>query len=431
MRALPRRAFLRGTGGLVLGLPWLESLAPRRAGAGDAAVPKRLVLWFTPNGTVRPSWTPGPDFTLSPILAPLADHREALLVASGIDMLSSGGDRKGHNRGVGCLWTGIEPIGGNDGETSYGNGISVDQHIAAALPATTPFRTLEFGVQVKSTLPNGRMIYGGPSQPIAPEDSPHAMFDRIFADFGGDPAAAMALRARRKSVLDAVAGDLERVTPRLGAADRAKLDAHLGAVRALELRLDQLGVADCVPPEIGPPLEYKKNPNYPAVGALQMDMLVLALACGLTNVASIMWSSALGSAIFTWLGQDVDHHSLSHDESEAAQAQLVAVNTWYAERFAELLARMKAVPEGDGTLLDHSVVVWGSELGKGQPHDCRKIPFVLAGGCHGYFATGRHVAYDGASHNDLLLTLCEALDVSTPTFGDPAFCHGPLPELRA
>lgn len=427
---LGRRAVLRGAGGLVLGLPWLESLAPRSVRAGGPTFPKRLVLWFTANGTVRPSWTPGADFTLSPILEPLAPHRDQLLVASGIDMQSAGGDRKGHNRGVGCLWTGIEPLGGNDGESGYGMGISVDQHIAAVLPATTPFRTLELGVQVKSTLPNGRMIYGGPQQPIAPEDNPHALFERIFADFGGDPAAIAALHARRKSVLDAVADDIERVMPRLGAVDRTKLDAHLGAVRALEQRLDQLAGADCTPPELGPPLEYKKNPNYPAVGALQLDMLVLALACGLTNVASIMWSSALGSAIFTWLDQSVDHHTLSHDESEPAQAQLVAINRWYAERFADLLARMKDVQEGDGTLLDHSVVVWGSELGKGQPHDCLRIPFVLAGGCHGYFATGRHVALEGASHNDLLLALCEAMDAPTPTFGDPAHCHGPLPELR-
>jgi hypothetical protein len=426
-----RRAFLRGAGGLAIGLPWLESLAPATARAGGPTFPKRLVLWFTPNGTVRPSWTPGPDFALSPILAPLEPWRDRLLVVSGLDMASSGGDRKGHNRGVGALWTGIEPFGGNDGDSSYGNGISVDQHIAASLPATTPFRTLELGVQVKSTMPNGRMIYGGPQQPIAPEDSPHALFDRIFADFGGDPGAVTALRARRKSVLDAVAGDLERVLPRLASADRAKLDAHLSAVRALELRLDQLGGADCTPPELGPPFEYKKNPNYPKVGELQVEMLALALACGLTNVASLMWSSALGSAIFTWLEHTVDHHTLSHDESDAAQQQLVAINAWFTERFAELLGRMDAVEEGDGTLLDHSVVVWGSELGKGQPHDCRKIPFVLAGSCHGAFATGRHVAYEDGSHNDLLLSLCEAMDVPTTTIGDPAFCHGPLAELRA
>jgi hypothetical protein len=428
---LGRRAVLRGAGGLALALPWLDSLAPRSARAGGQGFPKRLVLWFTANGTVRPSWTPGPDFALSPILAPLAGHEADLLVVSGLDMLSSGGDRKGHNRGVGCLWTGVEPLGGNDGESGYGNGISVDQHIAAALPSTAPFRTLEFGVQVKSSLPNGRMIYGGPLQPVVPEDDPHAMFERIFASFTGDPAAAMALRARRKSVLDAVADDIARMRPVLGAVDRGKLDAHLEAIRALEQRLDQLDGADCTPPELGPPLEFKKNPNYPAVGALQLDMLVLALACGLTNVASIMWSSALGSAIFTWLGQSVDHHTLSHDESETAQAQLVDINRWYAERFAELLTKMREVEEGDGTLLDHSVVVWGSELGKGQPHDCRKIPFVLAGGCHGWFGTGRHVEYDGASHNDLLLSLCEAMGVPTDVFGDPAHCHGPLPELRA
>ena len=423
-----RRAWLRGAGGIAVALPWLESW-PRRARADVDDFPTRCVLVFTSNGTVPPSWVPGPDFTLSTILEPLADHRERIIVCSGIDLSSSGGDHKGHNRGVGSLWTGVEPFGGNDGDSGYAAGISVDQFLAQALQPGTPFSTLELGVRVKSDYPNGRMIYSGPNQPIAPQDSPFAMFDRLFGDGTGE-AAAMLL-ARRQTVLDAVADDTAAILPQLGGADRIKLQAHLDAVRSLELRLAALGGLGCVAPDMPPAFDWKKNDRYPEVGELQMDLLVMALACGLTRIASLMWSHALSAVIFTWLGQSVDHHTLSHDESPAAQEQLVAIGRWYAERFAGLLARMEAVVEGDGTLLDHSVVVWGSELGKGQPHDCKQIPFVLAGAANGYFATGRHVAFDHASHNDLLLAVLDAMGVVVPSFGDPAFCHGPLAELRA
>jgi hypothetical protein len=424
-----RRAWLRGVGGIAVALPWLESW-PRRANAEGDAFPTRCVLVFSSNGTVPPSWTPGPDFTLSPILAPLSDHRDRIIVCSGIDMLSSGGDHKGHNRGVGALWTGLEPFGGNDGDSGYAGGISIDQFLAQALQPGTPFSTLEFGVRVKSDLPNGRMIYSGPNQPIAPQDNPFAMFDRLFGEGTGGADAAAALLARRQSVLDAVADDTASILPQLGGADRVKLQAHLDAVRSLEQRLAALGGLGCTAPELPAQFDWKQNDRYPEVGELQLDLLVMALACGLTRIASLMWSHALSSVIFTWLGQSVDHHTLSHDESPPAQEQLVAIGSWYAERFAGLLDRMAAVVEGDGTLLDHSVVVWGSELGKGQPHYCTQIPFVLAGSCNGYFATGRHLAFDHASHNDLLLAVLEAMGVVVPSFGDPAFCHGPLPELR-
>lgn len=432
MRSLSRRAVLRGAAGVGLSLPWLESWPHRSAHAAPGDFAKRCVLLFTPNGTVPGAWTPSADPTSSQILGPLADHASDILVVSGLDMASSGDDKKGHNRGVGTLWTGLEPNGGNDGDDGYASGISVDQRIAQNQAASTPYNSLELGVQVRSDLPRGRMIYTGANAPIAPEDSPFAVFDRIFGQGVGDPAEVAARLARRQSVLDLVRADAESLVPKLGTVDRIKLEAHLDAVRELEERLAQLGGNGCEEPMMPANFDWKHdNDRYPDVGALQMELMVMALACGLTNVASLMWNGALGSAIFTWLGGSVDHHTLSHDEGEGAQAQLVDINRWYAERFAELLARMKAVPEGDATLLDHSVVVWGSDLGKGQPHYCKKIPFVVAGSCHGYFGTGRHVAYAGGSHNDLLLSVLEAMDVPQATFGDPAFCNGPLAELRA
>lgn len=430
---LSRRAVLRGAGGVAIGLPFLEAMRPARSRAADPPTPRRLVLWFTANGTVPASWTPGANFALSPILKPLAAHKQDLIVLSGVDMRSSGGDKKGHNRGLGCLWSGRAPLGGNDGDSGYGDGITVDQHIAAVVGQTNKFASLEFGVEVKTSLPRGRMIYAGPNQPIPPEDSPWKAFNRIFAGIGDDDPEAVKLRARRQTVLDAVQDEFNALNPRLGAADRGKLDAHLTAIREIEERLDAVGTlpAACEAPTLGAPVDVKKNENIPAIGQLQMDLLVMALTCDLTRVASLMWSHALSGAIHTWLGHDVDHHTISHFGDATSVERLVAINTWYAGRFAELIDRLKAVPEGDGTLFDSTVVVWGSELGKGQPHYCAKIPFVLAGSCGGHFKTGQHLTFDGASHNDLLVSLMHAMGVEGETFGDPAYCSGPLPGLSA
>ena len=428
---LLRRTFLRGAAGATLALPLLEAMDTARAGGGGFA--RRFVVFFTPSGTVPPSWMPGPDFALSPILQPLQPHRDDIIVLGGIDMKSSGGDRKGHNRGIGALLTGLEPLGGNDGDTGYANGISVDQRIAEVVGGDTPFGSVELGVRVKSTFPSDRMSYTGPNQPIPPDDDPFAAFERLFGGFGGDDGAALALAERRRSVLDAVMEDFHRLDGQLGSADRLKLEQHLDSVRRVEQRLDALaGVSEaCEPPTQPAEFNHYDSSRYPEVGALQTELLVMALACGLTRVASIMWSSALSGIVHTWLGLTLDHHSYSHASDPASQEALVSINTWYAERFAELLAAMKAIPEGDGTLLDNTVVFWGSELGKGQPHYCTKIPIVLAGSCGGYFATGQHVQYDGMSHNNLLLNFLEAMGVQDATFGDPAYCDGPLPEVKA
>ncbi|MCA9695179.1 MAG: DUF1552 domain-containing protein [Myxococcales bacterium] len=426
---ISRRRLLRGAGGVALALPLLEIMRPRGAAAADDA-PRRLILWFTANGTVPASWVPGPNFQLSPILEPLAPHKQDLLVLSGLGMHAGGGDKKGHNRGVGCLWTGMPPEGGNDGEDSYATGPSVDQHIASKLPERQ-FATLEFGVQVKTPLPRGRMIYKGAGQPIPPEDSPVKAFNRIFDGLGESEAELAKIRARRQTVLDAVMEDYESLDGKLGADDSQRLDAHLTQLREIEKRLDNLYTLPeaCVVPEPPPSFNVKDNARFPEIGALQMDLLTMALACDLTQVASLMWSHALSGAVHTWLGDSEAHHTISHYGDPASIQRLVNINRWFSERLASLIDRLKAVPEGSGTLFDSVVICCGSELGKGQPHYNTNVPFLLAGSCGGYFATGRHLDFAGAAHNDLLISLMHAMGVMESTFGDPAFASGPLPGL--
>jgi hypothetical protein len=181
-------------------------------------------------------------------------------------------------------------------------------------------------------------------------------------------------------------------------------------------------------------LDPLSNGNYPEIGRAQMDLLAMALTCDITRVASLQWSTAQSGATFSWLGHSASHHSLSHeaDNDPNARSQLVEINYWYAEQFAYLLDKLKAQPEGEGTLLDNTIVLWANEQGNGDTHSRTEIPFVVAGNHDGRLDTGRYLHFDDVPHNDLYIALLHALgqtDVST--FGNPELATGPLPGLLA
>jgi len=439
---LSRRTLLAaGAGGLAV--PWLEALAPRAARADVPAYPKRFIVFFSPNGTVAKNWEPTwtgstTDFQLSPILAPLEPHRRDIVVVQGVDQQGGGGD--GHQNGIGGMLTGamLNPgrfSGGAGGSSGWASGISVDQRIARAVGQDTRFQSLELGVQVGAADNRGRMCYAGPDQPLPPEDDPARVFARVFADLTRDPGELARVRAHRKSVLDRVAGRYQRLSARLGEGDRRKLEAHLAAIRDIETRLDiDPGArATCRAPSVAlQPGAAGLNDAFPAVGKLQMDLLVMALACDLTRVASLQWSRAVSQVRFSWLAIAEGHHDLSHlgDENEVAQDKLMRINRWYAEQLAYLIAAMKAVPEGDGTLFDSSLILWCNELAKGNVHSRKDAAYVLAGRAGGAIKTGRYLRYDGnVPHNDLLVSLVNAMGVDDTTFGRPDWCTGPLPNL--
>jgi hypothetical protein len=418
MPRVPRRRFLRGLAGGALALPLLASLDSRSARA--APPPKRLIVFFSANGTIADAWRPTggeDDFVLGEILAPLAPHRDQLLILGGIDAESSyhGPGDNSHWNGMGHMLTGTELVDLGGGTFSAG-GISVDQHLAAKIGGATKLASLELAVETSPSTVSSRLSYLGAAQPVPPESDPQQVFHRLFG--GLSPA----LRARRKSVLDAVGDDLGTLTPTLGRADQLKLEAHLDAVRDVEKRLYISPAPACGTIELG---RFDVN-DLPAIGKEQMDLLVLALACDLTRVVTLQWSQAVSMTRMTWLGITDPHHTLSHYPvtDPVAQAKLVQINRWYATQFAYLLQAMKAVPEGDGTLLDHSVVLWCNELGEGSTHSRRNVPYVLAGSAGGHFKTGRFLDFQGSSskpwHNDLLISLCQAMDVNDTTFGNPA-----------
>jgi hypothetical protein len=433
---------LRGLGGAAIALPWLEAFAPPRASAGAPLAPKRFVVMFSANGTLPPRWVPSggeTDFTLSPILSPLAEHRDDLVIIQGVDQQGAGGDA--HQIGIGGMLTGAPlssgPFAGVGAPPAgWAAGHSVDQRIAEELGVETSLRSLELGVQVGPADNWGRMIYRAANQPLPPEDEPKAVYDRVFADLHTDPAELSRVRERRASILDAVSGEYTRLSGRLGSADRARLDAHLTAVREVEKRVAGPTLSqrsECKDLKLSP-VASDENDSYPSVGAQQIDLLVMALACDITRVASLQWSRSVSQTRFTWLGINEGHHELSHlaDDDTVAVDKLTRINTWYATQFATLIGKLKAIPEGDGSMLDNTLLLWCNELAKGNIHGHADAPYVLAGRAGGGLRTGRFLSYgSGPSvpHNDLLVSLLNAMGLPDTTFGKAEWCQGALSGL--
>ena len=462
-----RRAMLRSSLqalGAVGLCPLLES-SPARAQQGEPV--RRLVVFYTPNGTIGSQWRPRggeTDFTVGRILSPLMPYRSKLLILGGVDMaLADAGFGSHHTRGIGGLLTGRPILMGNfrsagPPTAGWASGMSVDQHIARVVGAQSRFRSLELGVRVVDAEVRGRLSYLGASQPLPPMESPYDGFDRLFA--GGRPPAsatppgslppvadarAERLRQQRKSVLDFLGQELGAVRAFVAAEDRARLDAHLESVRDIERRLvapatgggsGPVPAAGCQAPVAGSRIDLGDAANLPALGRLQMDLVASALACDLTRVVTLQWTHAESNQSFPFLGITGQHHVLSHagDGDAAAQESLTKINTWYAEQLGYLLGKLASYSEGGGTLLDNTVVLWASEVGKGNNHAHRDLPFLLAGGGGGRLRTGRFVDYlasggRGQPHNNLLVSLANVMGLPDTRFGDPAHCTGPLPGL--
>jgi uncharacterized protein DUF1552 len=441
-RPLSRRTILRGAGGAAIALPWLEAMSPRRAHAAGSPA-KRFIVMFSANGTIPSAWTPAAgtgesDFTLSPILAPLETHKADIVVISGLEQKGGGGD--GHQTGMGGMLTGqmlnSGPFAGvGAAPAGWPMGASVDQRIAEGLAVPTKLRSLEVGVQVGAADNWGRMIYRAANQPLPPDDDPASVYARVFSDLHTDPAVLARLRKRRQSILDGVGAQFSRTSARLGSADRQKLDAHLTAVREIETRLTtDLVVSNpsCHDPTITP-VSARSNDAFPAAGALQMDLMVMALACDITRVASMQWSRSVSQTRFSWLSITEGHHDLSHrPDGDPATDKLIEINKWYAQQFAALIGRLKATPDGaGGTLFDNTLILWCNELAKGNTHGRMGAPYVLAGSAGGALRTGRFLRYDGQSlpHNNLLVSILNAMGVPDRTFGKPDWCTGPLTGL--
>lgn len=401
--------------------------APRRALA-QSAVAKRLVIFFSPNGTVHRHWRPtgsgtNYSFASGAILEPLSALKNELLVLDGLDFMNG----NNHEGGMSTMLT------GGGASSSPSQGMSVDQFIAARLAAPTRFPSLELGVQTSAWGGNTqtRMCYRRAGEHIAPADRPAEVYRRLFGD-ASTPDTADLLLQKRKSVLDLVRDELGALQNNLGTEERSKLDAHLTSLRSVELSLSgsTAPTASCDSAQAMLPADPGQNDAFPAVCRAQTDLLVSALACDFTRVATLQCSHTVSPTVFSWLGIGDGHHSLSHtdDSNSAGMAQFIAAERWFAEQFAYLVDKLRSLPEpgGGGSMLDHSLVVWAKELGDSRLHECRSVPFVFAGKAGGYLTPGKYLRFDNLSHQKLLVTICRAMGVETDTFGDPNISTGAL-----
>jgi len=449
-RSLTRRQFARLLAGACTALPLLESLPARAQEATPA--PKRLVLLFNPNGTITDAFWPGAgatetEFSLGPILTPLADFKDRMLLLHGIEISvaeqANVGPGGPHQKGLGGLFTGRELQTGTmaDGDGSlagWANGISVDQEVVQRLNPPTLLPSLELGVRATASDVMGRISYSGPGSPVPPMNDPREVFQRLNSGFSNDLAGPELATARdqRRMVMAAVQAQYSALRPRVSVRDREKLELHADFLNGIVRRLDygiRPGPA-CIQPGEPRKVSVDDANDMPDIAQLQMDLLALALACDLTRVASVQFSTAINAIPFPWLGSSAEGHNLSHrgPSDTAAHDQLVARATWYSEKVAYLVRQLAAISEGDRSLLDNTVLVWGNELSVGSTHSHKDVPFLTIGSAGGYFKTGRYLELGGVPNNRLLISLLNAMGVEASTFGHPDFGKaGPLPGLTA
>jgi hypothetical protein len=399
------------------------------ARAQTASPVRRLCIFFSPNGTVHRHWRPqgeGSSFTFAPgsILEPLQAHKARLLILDGIDFKGV----SNHEPGMRAMLTG----GGPETPTQ---GQSVDQLIAAQLPMETPFASLELSVGTDAWGGNTqtRMLYGPGQTIVHPDQDPVNVYKRLFGGVGASPEQLDARLRKKQSVLDLLRSELGELRNRVGGEEHGKLDAHLEALRRMEAGLSgPAGNLSCDAPAPVMQLDPNAHENFADVTRAQTDLLVTALACGLTRVATLQLSHTVGPHVFSWLGLSEGHHSLSHmdDSNTTGVAQFVQAERWLCEQFGYLLSQLDALPEpgGDGTLLDHTLVVWAKELADGRLHDNVSVPFILAG-ASGHLTTGRYLKLAGEPHQKLLVSICHAMGLDNATFGDPSHGTGPLAGL--
>jgi len=443
---ISRRMLLRRLGVGTAVLPFLGNLPSLARAATTGASKRRLVIVFSPDGVVKKhfwpaagSLTQGVDGAapapLPASLAPFEPFRDRLLTLKGVHNRVRG-DGDGHMRGIGCLLTGIELLpgniqGGSDTPAGWSSGLSIDQEIRTHLQSrpdtATRFGSLEFGVLVPGRADTWtRMVYAGPNRPVAPVDDPYQMFRKLY---GGTRD-----RDSLRSILDPLREDLARVAAAVPAEDRKILEEHTALVREFERELaaEDRSVAHAVPElEQGVVIE---NDRMPRISRMQTELLVAALAADFTRVATLQYTNSVGQPRFTWLGIQEGQHDLSHEpnSNESAQEKLTRINAWYAAEIAHLASRLAETPEpgGDGSLLDHTTILWTNELGEGNSHSHRDIPWLMLGGGLG-FATGRAAEFPDVAHNRLLISLAHAMGhTSLERFGNPDHCgEGPLTGL--
>ena len=435
-KPISRRTFLRGVG-TVIALPMLEAMAPLAAIAGPAkASPKRMVFLFVPNGIHMQEWTPTSEGALAElpkILAPLDKMKGKFSILTGLtaDKARPNGDGAGdHARSASAWLTGCQPrkTAGADIKA----GISADQIAADKIGHLTRFRSLEIGCERGQQAGNcdsgyscaysSSISWRGEATPVAKEVDPRLVFDRLFSN--GDPNETAEMRAKRnefrKSVLDFALEDAKLLQTKLGAHDRRKLDEYFTSVREIEYRLAKLEQTGKEMKLEGKEIPQGVPAEYGEHLRLMGDMMILALQSDLTRVCTFMFANEGSNRPYRQIGISEGHHDLSrHGRDPGKLSKIGQINTFQAQQLAYVLEKMDSVKEADGTLLDNSMVVYGSGISDGNRHNHDNLPILLAGGGGGTIKTGRHIRYPNETPlTNLFLSLLDRMKVPAEKVGD-------------
>ena len=447
-KALPRRTFLRGVGA-TLALPLLDGMVPALSAMQKTAAQPvaRLFIGYVPNGIIMDRWTPvaeGAGFELPPTLAPLAPFRDQISVISGLasaPMFPLPGEGTGdHVRAASAFLTGVHPKK-TEGPDIRG-GTSIDQIAARRIGQDTQLTSLELALDPNELIGAceagwscayaNTLSWRNPTTPLPMENQPRAVFERLFGDTDDTSQAARLKRIREdRSILDSLVHEVDSFRRTLGPDDRDKITQYLDAIRDIERRI-QLAEAqsDIELPELARPTGGIPD-TFAEHARLMFDLQVLAFQTDMTRVITFMMSREVSPRTYPELGIPDPHHGLSHHQNRPAQMEkLGKVNLHHIEQFAYFLDRLRATPDGDGTLLDHMLMLYGCGISDGNQHLHVNLPILLAGGAGGRLRGGRHLRVaDETPLTNLQLTLLDKVGVPTEQLGDSTGQLTPLADV--
>jgi Protein of unknown function (DUF1552) len=426
---LPRRTFLRGAG-VTLALPFLESMIPAVAALGQTAAAgerTRLGCVYFPHGAIMNKWTPateGAGFELSEILQPLKAFQSQINVISGLESAQAygSGATANHNRSAASFLSAAHAETGAQPHL----GVTIDQVVARKLGQDTPLPSIELTIEESSVscgdglscAYRDTISWQGPTSPLPMQNNPQVVFERLFGD--GNTAEQRATRRQQSlSLLDSVRGEASSLQGKLPAADRSRLDQYLTDVREIERRVQKAGQ------QLSDDLDVPSAPtgvpkDVEAHVKLMFDLQVLAWQAEITRVSTMLLAKELSNAVYPKSGVRDAFHILSHHSNVQENIdRFTVLNRYHVTLLAYLLEKLRATPDGDGTLLDHSMLLWGSAMSDGNQHNHTDLPIILAGGASGRLKGGRHLRNPrNTPLANLLIAMLDKLDIPTEKFGD-------------
>ena len=429
-KSLDRRTFLKGAG-VTLALPFLDAMVPALWGRPAASSPLRLGFIYIPMGSNISQWTPkvqGKLTELSPTLDALMPYRNQLTVLTNMELQAAVAPTNGNHATSNCTFLSAVRAKMTEGNDYY-LGTTVDQIVAQRLGKDTPLPSLELGTDLMALVGNcdngfacayqNCLSWSSPTTPLAPEADPRVVFERLFGE-GGTPAEQMAELRKNRSILDSVSEDIARLQREVGASDRNKVNQYFDSLREVERRIQKAEQQNST--TLGEHLE--RPVSVPAAwedhAKLMFDLQVLAMRADLTRVITFQLAREASTRTYPQIGVPEAHHPVSHHRNNPAQlAKLAKINTYHISLFAYFLEQMKSTPDGDGSLLDHSIYVLGSGMGNPDAHTHSNLPILVAGGGSGKIRGGQHINYANPTPlANLYLTLLDRMGIDADSFGD-------------